>query len=262
MSKINICFCSDKKLIDYIPVVINSIISKNKKHEIAVHLIHNIQNRSRIDKLNKWVSHFDNFSFQEYFKKWSREYTGLDHVSEATMLRLFIPELINEDKILYLDIDIIVNLDLMEIYKIDTKDIGIALKPCPSDKVVDNISIIRYKNKKLSGNCGIIMMNLEVLRKNKFTQTCLELHKKNDDKHDQWIINEYCQGHYIELEPRFNVYHRRDSHLMEQHEDYILHYNEHVKPYHTTRDCGKYQYLWDEQYKKLQPKTIKLEFNE
>ena len=50
---------------------------------------------------------FANLTFKNYYKEWNINYNGMPHVSSATMLRLFIPELIDVPKLIYLDIDII-----------------------------------------------------------------------------------------------------------------------------------------------------------
>nr|QBK89084.1 MAG: glycosyl transferase family 8 [Mimivirus LCMiAC02] len=251
---INICFCSDENLIEFIPVVINSILNKNKKHQIKIHYIHNIKNKEKINKLSLYISQFSNLSFYEYFKEWDYKYKGLKHVSVATMLRLYIPELINESKILYLDIDIIVNLDLMEIYNLDTGEIGIAIKE--SLMKADRKTIIKI-NKKKSGNAGVILMNLDILRKNKFTDKCLEIHKKNKNRHDQWIINKYCKCNYVRLNPIFNLFLYQDDYLIENGDDYILHYAGGKKPYFVN--TGKYQYLWDQNKPQIVLKEYKVE---
>jgi NDP-sugar pyrophosphorylase family protein len=87
------------------------------------------------------------------------------------MLRLFIPQLIQEKKVLYLDIDIIVNIDLMRIYKINCNDTGIAMK--------NSIVYSELKNQQ-SANCGVMLMDLVKLRNNNFTQKCLDIHKNHN----------------------------------------------------------------------------------
>lgn len=236
---INICFCSDVNLITFIPTVINSILLKNSKYKINIHYIHNIVDKSRINNLEKKISKYDNLTFFSYYKTWDRKYKGLKHVSVATMLRIFIPDLIKCHKIIYLDIDIIVNLDLNELYNINCGKTGIALK----NSLVTPDGYIGINGQK-NGNCGIIVMNLETLRKNNFTQKCLKIHSKNQDKHDQYIINMYAKGKHTVLKPRFNIFLNQDDYLVEKETEFILHYAGGKKPYY--HNAGKYQYLWDE----------------
>tara|TARA_B100001964_G_scaffold204760_1_gene234709 strand:+ start:194 stop:1030 length:837 start_codon:yes stop_codon:yes gene_type:complete len=271
MNKINICFCVDEQGIDLVPIVVDSILDKNEHNQIKVHLIHNIKNREMIANLKSWVVQFENFSFYDYFKEWDREYHGLPHVSNACMLRLLIPEIIQEKKVLYLDIDLIVNLDLMEVFKIDLTPSGLGIKEsvwhtcselttikARNDKGVFNLTLpIKELKKDMKkwgfqpkmGNCGVMLMDLEILRKKDFTGECFKIHKKNSHQHDQWIINEYYQGNYTRLKPEFNVFIGQDDHLLGENDDFIAHYVGGTKPYlyHT----GKYQDLWTRHYERV-----------
>lgn len=235
---LNICFCSDENLINFIPVVINSILRKNSHHMINIHYINNIKDKNKIKTLEKYVLKFKNLSFKSYYKEWNYKYNGLKHVSVATMLRIFIPEIIKKSRVLYLDIDIIVNIDLMKLYKIDCGKTGIALK-----NSIHKVAEKYFTGNKKSGNCGIIMMDLNTLRKNNFTNKCLKIHSKNSDRHDQYVINMYSNGKHTVLKPEYNIYLNQDDHLVKINKDFILHYAGSKKPYYTN--VGKYQYLWN-----------------
>ena len=279
MSRINICFCVDEQGIDLVPVVIDSILDKNEHNQINVHLIHNIKNSEMITNLKNWVTQFENFSFHDYLKEWNKEYHGLPHVSNACMLRLLIPEIIQEKKVLYLDIDLIVNLDLAKVFETDVSPTGLGIKEAvwytcselttikarsgdyittKNPEGVFNLTLPTktYKEQmKRSGfqpkmgNCGVMLMDLEILRKKEFTSGCLKIHKENSHQHDQWIINEYCLGNYTRLRPEFNVFIGQDDHLVEESNDFIVHYVGGTKPYkfHT----GKYQDLWTKHYERV-----------
>ena len=86
----NICFCSDEKLVEMLPIVINSIASSNEKL-ITIHYIHCIKNKYKLEKLQKFVNKFKHLRLIFYYKSWDYQYKGLTHVTNATMLRLFIP---------------------------------------------------------------------------------------------------------------------------------------------------------------------------
>ena len=279
MSKINICFCVDEQGIDLVPVVIDSILDKNEHNQIKVHLIHSINKPEMITNLKNWVLQFENFSFYDYLQEWDKEYQGLPHVSKACMLRLLIPEIIKEKKVLYLDIDLIVNLDLIKIFETNVAPTGLGIKEAvwytcselttlkarsgdhitkENPEGVFNLTIPTkaYKEQmKRSGfqpkmgNCGVTLMDLEILRKKEFTSKCLKIHEENSHQHDQWIINEYCQSSYTRLNPEFNVFIGQDDHLLEENDDFIAHYVGGTKPYayHT----GKYQDLWTKHYERV-----------
>tara|TARA_B100000575_G_C23134034_1_gene658373 strand:- start:902 stop:2539 length:1638 start_codon:yes stop_codon:yes gene_type:complete len=244
---INICFCSDKNLTNYIPVVINSILEKNKENNINIHYIHNITDNTILEDLENYINKFNNLKLFKYYKTWDYNYNGLIHITSATMLRLFIPELINEKKIIYLDLDLIVNIDLLKLYNIECNYTGLALKEsigCADNNINNNPTIININNKK-SGNCGVIVMDLDILKKNNFTNKCLEISKQYPTTHDQFIINTYCECDYTRLPQNYNIFFndKNNCKLIDSNDDYIFHFVGKLKPYNTN--IGEYQYLWD-----------------
>ena len=244
---INICFCSDKNLTNYIPVVINSILEKNKENNINIHYIHNITDNTILEDLENYINKFNNLKLFKYYKTWDYNYNGLIHITSATMLRLFIPELINEKKIIYLDLDLIVNIDLLKLYNIECNYTGLALKESigRADTNIDNNPTIININNKKSGNCGVIVMDLDILKKNNFTNKCLEISKQYPTTHDQFIINTYCECDYTRLPQNYNIFfnNKNDCKLINSNDDYIFHFVGKLKPYNTN--IGEYQYLWD-----------------
>ena len=237
---INICFCSDENLISFIPVVINSIQTKNSENKINIHYIHSNISKNKLDIFKNYVSTFTNLELYLYHKTWDYKYSELSHITNATMLRLYIPELLNNvSKVIYLDIDIIVNINLKKLYEIDTGKTGICIKNCIGE------SWKKSKINTISGDCGVMIMSLDKLRQNLFTQKCIDIFLSYQPQmlHDQDIINIYLEGVHNELMPEYNIFLNQDDYLIEKNSDYILHYVEQKKPYFDN--VGKYQYLWD-----------------
>eukprot|EP01084_Bolivina_argentea_P098350 176755_1 len=236
---LNICFCSDAILLPSIHVVINSIVNHNINTMINIHYIHNIKNQSQLDSFRNYLSTFSMITFQDYYKEWNKSYHGLSHVSMATMLRIFIPDLIvGVDKILYLDVDIIVHLNLDQMFGIDCGEKGIAMK----NSIMPGW--LKSQINTQSANCGVMLMDLNTLRKNSFVQKCLDIHTSHNTYHDQHIINVYAEGKHVVLEPRFNIFLNQDDYLLQNETQFILHYVGRKKPY--FKNTGKYQYLWNE----------------
>ena len=237
MSDVHICFCSDVNLVNYIYIVLNSIISHTTSN-IIVHYIHNITDESRLDALMDFVNKHDGLILKTYFKAWNALYTGLKHVTEATMLRLYIPDIVMVSKLLYLDIDVIVNVDVKEIYNMHVDEILMK----SSIRSPDGKTILKTKTKK-SGNCGVMLMNLDNLRKIRFTQKCLSLHEKFPGNHDQYIINKFLDGTHNELPPQYNIFGGQDDRLLDC-TSYIYHFVGSNKPYNISRNHPK-QHLWN-----------------
>lgn len=251
MECVNICFCSNDGYVKFIPTVINSFIKKNLHNNITIHYIKDFEESDDLKFLRNFVSNFDNLRLKEYHKTWDREYNGFSHIeSSASMIRLFIPDIIKEKKVLYLDIDLIVNLDLSEIYDLDCGKTGIGLRNhdfvhrkrywprCMWKKIM-----AMPEEKRVQGNSGVMLLDLETLRKNNFTEKCLELHSKHGGS-DQYIINLYTMSEHKLLEPRFNIFAHREYELLDEYDDFIFHYEGIKKPWLGKH--GKYDHLWNE----------------
>ena len=148
LNSINICFCSDKNLIQYIKVVIKSIQRSNPLYDFNFHIIRDFEQHEDYDDLVEYIKKFSNLKLTEYKSEWSYKFVGMDHIpSSASMLRILIPELIKEDRVLYLDIDLIVNIDIKDLYQTNTGETGIAMTHHTAGEI---------------GNSGVMVLNLEI----------------------------------------------------------------------------------------------------
>lgn len=238
---INICFCSDKNLTKYLHIVLSSILSKNSHYRINIHYIIDFNESEDLDKLKMFVKKLGNVKLFIYHKKWSHSYSGLEHVTAATMLRLFIPNIIHSNKIIYLDIDLIVNCDLMPLYRMNCGPKGIALK----NSLLSSYQLSKVNTK--SGNAGVMVMDLKKLRRLKFTEKCMDIF--NDPSlnkgihHDQHIINVFCSGKHATLPSKYNIFAGQDDQLSTDHINFIYHFVGSRKPYNSVPSaCST---LWD-----------------
>ena len=222
--------CSDEKLIEFIPVVINSVMGKNSHHVITIHYIHNIEDDSKVSKLVSTLELHKNVQVKTYYKTWDYKYNSplKKAISPATMLRLFIPELIDCEKLVYLDIDVIVNCDLEQLADIDCGGTGVTLK----DSIMD--TWVKSKVGKTSGNAGVAVFDIPTLVENDFTNKCLDIvnsGKYGNNLHDQDAINIFCEGKHTKLPKQFNIFINQDDELLKKHSEYILHYAGSKKPF-------------------------------
>ena len=152
--------------------ILNTNISENIKQEIL--------------KLNDDNGNFkiDFSDVTKYLDSVADKFPVRDYYSKTTYFRLFLPELYPQyDKVLYLDSDIVILSDIAELYNIDMGDNLIVGTP---DGAVQNIPIFQEYVEKVVGvidfnnyfNAGILVMNLEELRKYKFQEKFLYLLEK------------------------------------------------------------------------------------
>lgn len=178
----------------------------------------------------------------------SRQLHTRDYYSKSTYYRMFIPDLFPElDKALYLDSDLLVRGNIAELY--DT-DLGENLVGAVPDGIINGYEDLRlYALHRLKMdrcqdyfNAGVLLMNLEALRKIRFREVFLTLLQavKFQVAQDQDYLNVICKGRVTYLDPRWNVMPMGEPVLNPK----LIHYNLDCKPWH--RDGVLYgELFWD-----------------
>lgn len=255
---LHICFCLDRNLVDHLLNVIVSILRKNDQYALYFHII--VDETVDLKGIKRLYTKniFPQLSFTFYTKAWCAKYKGIQHVTKATMLRLYIPDVIQQaSTVVYLDIDIVTHCDLVKELQILCQDpnfnnTGIAMKNSIKINYFKTNSVFRETSRTqtgvshFSGNCGVMFMDLNRLRENNFVANCLDLCQKHPEYHDQEIINLYCRGKHGVLPPNLNIYCNQDSKLLEENKSrFIFHFAGSNKPYRANTNIPHFQYLWD-----------------
>ncbi|MCI9439399.1 MAG: glycosyltransferase family 8 protein [Lachnospiraceae bacterium] len=176
-------------------------------------------------------------------------YIGIKHIGTPTYFRLLIPDLLDLDKCIYLDTDIIVREDLGELYNTPLDDCYIAGVKAPSYYIRPNLEnyckqahipdISQYVN------AGVLLMNLKKMRSDNIVKRFLELLPLNMESQDQDIINSACYGNIKFLPFKFNVMTKYASWYLSDYKGYfsveelvygwnnpvIIHYADKIKPW-------------------------------
>ena len=143
--------------------------------------------------------------------------------SLGSLYRLFIPEFIKTSKVIYLDCDILVNMDIIELWSVDTE--GFILAGVPGylhgfpDVVRKKLNEIDYR---IYVNSGVLIMNLQQIRQK---GNLFELSMKWFSRHshiatlpDQDALNSIFRGNIKIIDSKYN-----NSHLDENLSDAIVH---------------------------------------
>ncbi len=168
-------------------------------------------------------------------------YIRIKRITLPTYYRLLLPELIENEKCIYLDSDIITCCDLSELYDIDIDgyDLGGVIAPT---YVLDksHAEKIGIPNTNEYINAGVLLLNLAQMRADKFVDRALELIEQPFPVQDQDIINRVA-FHRIKLLPyKYNVQVARKRYLNilsdEERKEaevnpVILHYSYSEKPW-------------------------------
>ena len=165
----------------------------------------------------------------------SAEWRTQNHISPIAYAKYFIPRLVDRERVLYLDTDVIVNGSLTSFFLTDLKGFPVA-----AVRDVDG-----------SFNTGVMLIdnlqwkNLSVLDK------CLELSEGEKSEHwelehfngDQTILNSVFQDNWLELDKRFNVqvgydlvafYNHWTEHFNLEDEPLVIHYTTNRKPWNSS----------------------------
>lgn len=137
----------------------------------------------------------------------------------ATFYRFLILNVLPEniDRCIYLDSDIIVNLDIKELWQIELGDKPLAAAPEVEINYLDHPVVGRTKFLVVQGltayedyfNSGVLMMNLTYLRRaqDRLLEGVKFLNSHPEMKHlDQDILNWLFSKDYVKLAEKFNVF--------------------------------------------------------
>lgn len=180
----------------------------------------------------------------------TKNYKTLKHISsDSTYFRYFIPTLINEDKVLYLDSDLIVNGSLDAIFELNLE--GCFLAAC-----IDNIA--KSYHNELNFNAGVLLINNKLWKENNITQIAIELSNQYVNQlrdGDQSILNLIFKDKWLQINQTANYLVGAEYiYLRNKHVDFItrekdavpliLHFNTEFKPWLPIYDLPFRQYYW------------------
>ena len=145
----------------------------------------------------------------QYKMNWSNK---LPHINHMTFARYFIPDFVTEDKVLYLDSDLIVTGDLTPLFELDLGENYLAAaRSCFGAGVGFNAGVLLINNKK---------WKLDNIR-----QQLVELTEKeheNVGEGDQSILNILFQSSYYQLEDIYNFQIGFDAGAAEKNHAFIF----------------------------------------
>jgi lipopolysaccharide biosynthesis glycosyltransferase len=128
------------------------------------------------------------------------------HITHAAYYRFSIGNILplNITKAIYLDCDILVKSDIVELFSLDLG--GYILG------AVDNPYFKRFKELNISEkdgyfNTGVLLINLELWRKSEISSQALAFMKESPEKivlHDQDALNVIIKGRWLRLPPQWN----------------------------------------------------------
>lgn len=281
---ISIVFSSDENY--KYPLMLSIFSALVNKNESSVYdfviLVPNEFSEKTKETIKELLKSYNNvnLSFINMEDKYANANINAQHITKPTYYRLSLPELLQVDKCLYLDVDIIVCRDLSELYNTDLKENYIAgVKAAgyfsKTESIEKKAEMLEIDNINTYVNAGVLLMNLDRMRKDSLTQIFDELVENNYKDQDQDIINKVCFGRTIVLPPKYNSMTKynnsrtefyfsddlmglRNSYNPEEWmeactDPVIIHYADKIKPWNSFET--DFSYIWWQYALKLNQKV-------
>lgn len=273
MESYNIVFASDHGYLPHMSVAIASLIENNSEVSLNIYVI-NSDIRS-----DEWANLLD----LDLRKKHTfinaqindDELTDLitnHHFTKANYYRLFIDEIVPDDKALYIDSDVVINGRLEELWNTNISEVYLAAVEEPN-------FFLRHHDLEMSldskyFNSGVMLLNLDMWRKNAIRKRVLEFVRRKPNVIqfvDQCGLNSVVNGEWLRIHPKYNM---QTAILEMQNEDrqsfydfhnidealkapVIIHFTGSSKPWHFLNNHPykkKYwEYLKKTKYKRILP---------
>ena len=249
---IPVFFAVDDGYIPFLGIALKSLIDNaSDENNYQIKILYTNVSSENIKRIKKYEKENINIEFVDLNKQLEdikeKLYTR-NYFSNTTYYRLFIPELYPEyKKAIYIDSDTICLTDIANLYNIDMENNLIAGVP---DGAIQAIDVFKDYVERVVGvsdynnyfNAGIIVMNLEELRKYKFQDKFIYMLGKVrfEVAQDQDYMNRLCKGRVKLLDFSWN----RMPIMGKQSGDInIIHYNLGAKPWYFD-DVLYQEYFW------------------
>lgn len=214
-SKLSISFCISDDYAQHMAVVVASMLANTPACDFRFHVLYSALREETVARLTGWAESSQG-RFEFVFHKVDRRHFDafplpLEHITQEMYYRYLLPELLTDEaRTIYIDVDVLALGDLLPLWQWDLGDCPLA---GTTDLKEDTPEFRAYKQRLgmrpdakyfLS---GMLVMNLETLRREGFGRKCMENTAKHFDHiawPDQDVINLTMEGRILELPMRFN----------------------------------------------------------
>ena len=202
----------------YAAVTLCSIF-ENTTASICVHLLHDFTLKEEMK--NKFIELCDRYGQEiKFYLIDTQMFASIEHMTTTftvgTLFRLVMPQIIPSEitKMLYMDVDIVANIDIQELWNINIDEYYCAACKEPEisyREVPQNILAGGLVDKNDYCNAGIVLFNLQRVRKSmNFLRDSISFLQENPQCifSDQDAINFLFRDKIKILPPKWNVYSR------------------------------------------------------
>lgn len=273
---INIVFVTDENYFKYMLVTIESILENaSGSYKICCFILDLGISLDNLKLLKNKYKNQDNieFKFIHVDNTNLSKYKIKTHVSTAAYAKIYISDLIDVNKVIYLDCDLILNDDILNLWNEFDENVLIKAVWNPFYNYDNEYLGLRPNDRTF--NNGVILLNLDLMRKNDSSKQLKDFLEKYHEKtklHDQAAFNAVFKNDWVELDLKWNYqvslinnYHKKLN--LEKNEYFnlykkpsIIHFTSNSKPW-KFRNSHPYKRLYIEYYKKVFGKVDYNDYN-
>jgi lipopolysaccharide biosynthesis glycosyltransferase len=248
---LNIVFATDRGYLQHLAVALASLLEKN--NGMNIYVINDDISAADWKKLQKLFAGKDSNLIDAKIDTSQIDNLIINsHVTKATYYRFFMPDLIKENKALYLDVDIVVNQQIDDLYNTEISDTFLA--------AVDNMDKYNHHELEMASsakyfNAGVMLINLKYWRACNVKEKVIEFVDRKAELLpfiDQDGLNSIVNGNWLELHPRYNMHngilyskYSVDTKIKEAIDNpVIIHYTGASKPWHFGNNHPHKNLYW------------------
>ena len=193
---ISICFCINDIYAQHLAVVLTSILKNNKDSFFKFYVLSNDITEISKNKIDLLKKKYQNYNI-EYLGVNKDLFTNfdltIDYITIETYFRYILPDIFpNLKKILYMDVDLVVNGNIKTLWNTDISEYY-----CAGVEDINIDTTFHKKNLNMDEsdtyiNAGVLLFNLDKMRKDFISQKLFETHKQYSNVlkyQDQDVIN-------------------------------------------------------------------------
>lgn len=204
----------DGSYTEHAGVVLASIFT-NTQQSINVHIVHDDtlseENKARLTQLVEGFHHYIYFyhiTVPEDLREVASGVKKIDYWTIASMYRLLFPLIIPADRVIYLDCDILVNMDINELWNVDLGERYLGAVLDQGSNLLEYF-VSHGLNAELYFNSGVILFQLDNIRKHQSWYGDM-LHYLRSyptmTMPDQDVLNAVYSSNYLQMDLRYNTF--------------------------------------------------------
>jgi lipopolysaccharide biosynthesis glycosyltransferase len=237
-TRIHIAYCTDLAYVQHVGVALTSLLEHNDPAKVVVHVVSPPLPQEGIDRLNTIARQYG--TTLNYVPVDASVVASLRehlHISRAMYYRILLPKLVDLDKIIYFDCDMLMEADVGELWDMDVEGCGCA--------GVDEENPAQTNRLGLQGdfyiNSGVLVMNLAYWREHRVAERCMEWLTANEALAilpDQDAINVILKGQKrrIPLKWNLNPVPLETIDVLKTYPSRVIHFGGAIKPWHRYYD--------------------------